>query len=886
LDILYTLVIWPLRALIEFLFVFFNRAFYNPGLAVILLSGIVNTALLPIYTVADRWQQDERLLQGRMKKKLSDIRAVFSGDERQLLINTYYRQMGYSPLSALKSSVGLLLQIPFFIAAYQFLSHTPSLKGEAFWFLRNLGEADAMFSIRGFTLNVMPLVMTAVNLFSALVYTRGLGLRDRVQLLGMALLFLALLYNSPSGLVLYWTCNNLYSLAKNIAVRRLKRPGRTLRIAASLLGLLLIAGALSGAFDVDRYTWVFVLMGMALILVPFAVKALIRLAEKCEIPPEDWRRLYVSSAALLVILPGLLIPAQVIGGAVSDFARPWGFIGRTLLQSLSMMGLVPLLIWAFAGAPVRKLLAGAFAVLSLLALICLFALSASYGLMTNGFKIEDTQLIISAFPLWVNPLAVLGALLLPGLFAGLKKLRLLSLIYNAVFAAVLILSLLNLFALRRGIGELAAIEKQNAPESSGGGQGEIFPFTKRGNNVFIMFLDRAMGAAMYTALDRMPRLAEQFDGFTWYPNTLSYGHCTVTGLPAMLGGYEYTTEKIDARKDELLKDKINEALTMMPKLFGEAGYRVSVTDPTMANMQLVPDNSIFRGLKNVRSFNLDGRMESRFREEFPREEERLIDTFDFDILFRYGLFRIALPALRYGIHYKGTWWRDGASNAYGRGLTEFSTLYYLKDFCSADEGADTLNIFMNETPHEPGAYTKNLRPESGIIRFSREEIEAFGSEDNAVYMYAFLAAMNAAGRFIDGLKDLGVYDNSRIIISSDHGSGFDTERFGQSGMQGYNPLFMVKERGRRGPLEASEEFMTNADTVIKAAADLQNPVNPYSGAPLDGREKTMPQTVGQAVSFQPRRHGPFLYNLSGRRSLRSPDIFDPASWGPWEDGGK
>ncbi|WP_026043511.1 hypothetical protein [Treponema primitia] len=105
-DILYTLCIWPIRAIIEFLFVLFNRTFYDAGLAIIGLSVVVNTLLLPIYTVADRWQQEERGLQDRMKKKLADIRAVFSGDERQLIINTYYRQMGYSPLYALRSSVG------------------------------------------------------------------------------------------------------------------------------------------------------------------------------------------------------------------------------------------------------------------------------------------------------------------------------------------------------------------------------------------------------------------------------------------------------------------------------------------------------------------------------------------------------------------------------------------------------------------------------------------------------------------------------------------------------------------------------------------------------------------------------------------------------------
>jgi YidC/Oxa1 family membrane protein insertase len=211
-EILYTLFIWPIRFILEFLFVLFNRIFDAPGPSVIFLSVVVNTFTLPIYIIADRWQKEERELQKRMKKKLADIRAVFKGDERQMIINTYYRQMGYSPLFVVKASVGLLLQIPFFIAAYQFLSHTSLLAGESFLFLRNLNEPG----------KILPFVMTAVNIVSSLIYAKDLGKREIIQLFAMALVFLVLLYNSPSGLVLYWTVNNIYSLVKNAASAYLK----------------------------------------------------------------------------------------------------------------------------------------------------------------------------------------------------------------------------------------------------------------------------------------------------------------------------------------------------------------------------------------------------------------------------------------------------------------------------------------------------------------------------------------------------------------------------------------------------------------------------------------------------------------------------------------
>ena len=58
--------------------------------------------------------------------------------------------------------------------------------------------------------------MTLINIVSIVIYTRGAPLKEKLQLGAMALIFLVLLYDSPSGLVIYWTMNNVFSLVKNI----------------------------------------------------------------------------------------------------------------------------------------------------------------------------------------------------------------------------------------------------------------------------------------------------------------------------------------------------------------------------------------------------------------------------------------------------------------------------------------------------------------------------------------------------------------------------------------------------------------------------------------------------------------------------------------------
>ncbi|MDR1305985.1 MAG: YidC/Oxa1 family membrane protein insertase [Treponema sp.] len=927
-ETLYTLFIWPVRLILEFLFVLFNRIFDAPGPAVIFLSVVVNTLSLPVYLIADRWQKEERNLQKRMKKKIADIRAVFKGDERQMILNTYNRQMGYSPVFVLKASIGLLLQIPFFIAAYQFLSRTAMLSGVSFLFLRNLSVPDGLLRITLpragiIVINVMPILMTSVNLASSLIYARDMEKRERIQLVAMALVFLVLLYNSPSGLVLYWTMNNVYSLVKNAAQAGLKKPGRALHLAVSFSAGVFLFLIWSGRASVERYRVLFTGIALVLMAVPFIWRGLLRLLDgrpakvtgnepvRLTAKSGDMTALYVSSLAVLFLLIGFLNPAQVLSASAADFEKPLEFVLRTALQGFAFLVMIPLFVRALASFGVRRVLAAGAAALTISCLISYFALSASYGVMDRNFRLDDTGRLLHAFPLWISIAVPAASILLAAAFIVLGKDRLLAALFQAGAAALLVLGAVNMVSLVR---QSAALSRLQARTSAGipdpaSGFPAVFPLSAAERNVFIVFFDRAQGTAMTDALAYMPDLREQLDGFAFYPNTLSFGSCTVTGVPAMLGGYEYTPAAINKRKDELLVDKVNEALTALPRLFGKAGYRVSITDPVIANMQSVPDVSIFQDLPNVTAGVLSGKLSDRFRAEFPNAEEKAIDTFDFDILFRYGLFRSSPPALRYGIHYKGQWWKEAAYNSYGRAVAEFSALYYLPDLCPVDSNTGTLNIFMNAVTHESGAYDARLFPKPEAVLFDEPETAFYGSESNAEYMYTFMSAMKQFVKWLSYLKQHGVYDNTRIIVVSDHGGNYHGGGIEFSEMEGHNPILLVKDFDSRGAVKISQELMTHADTPSLAAAGLLGPGPEDGGIPAAAAkeesgtesvksggeraetggkepeglaERNRPLVAVGEVSSQPLRHGPYQFNLEGRRELKGRELFRKESWGEWE----
>ena len=78
-----------------------------------------------------------------------------------------------------------------------------------------------------------------------------------------------------------------------------------------------------------------------------------------------------------------------------------------------------------------------------------------------------------------------------------------------------------------------------------------------------------MGPYIPYIFNEKPELEAQFDGFTYYSNTASLGIKTNISTPSLFGGYEYTPAELNARDQELLVDKQNEALKVLPVMFDQ-----------------------------------------------------------------------------------------------------------------------------------------------------------------------------------------------------------------------------------------------------------------------------------------------------------------------------
>ena len=221
--IVQSIFIGPLKLVFEIIYSLAYRFLDDPGLSIIALSLAMNLLVLPLYRRADAMQEQARDTENKLSRVVSHIKKTFTGDERMMILQTYYRQNNYKPTDALRGSVSLLLEIPFFMAAYQFLSSMYVLEGVPFGPITDLASPDGLITVAGITINVLPVLMTAINVVSSAIYLKGFPLKTKIQLYGMAAFFLVFLYNSPSCLVFYWTLNNLFSLLKTIFYK-IKNP--------------------------------------------------------------------------------------------------------------------------------------------------------------------------------------------------------------------------------------------------------------------------------------------------------------------------------------------------------------------------------------------------------------------------------------------------------------------------------------------------------------------------------------------------------------------------------------------------------------------------------------------------------------------------------------
>ena len=836
-NILYTIILYPLVQIIQISFMLFDKLFDNTGIAILGVSLTVTLLCLPLYIVAEHWQEVERNTQAKLKPNVDRIKKAFKGDEQYMILSTFYKQNHYHPMMALRSSFGLLIQIPFFMAAYSCLSKLPALQGQSFLFIRDMGQQDAIFRIGSFPVNILPIAMTIINIIAGAIYTKGFPIKEKIQIYGMALIFLVLLYTSPAGLVLYWTMNNVFSLIKNIFYK-LKNPLKVLYILMSA-GCLFVAVYVLFIYDggaSPKKRMAAAIPMLLLIGIPIYLKAIKWLLNKpfTRLLEDDSNRfkLFLFSALGLCVLTGLVLPTNLISSSVQEFSNvenytsPLNFLHSPFWQTFGLFVVWPLCIYFLFNKKIQTLFTALFSILLVSASVNAFAFSGNYGSMDITLKfiggIEAQTKLFILINLFINLIIIIGV----PFILSLKKNKIFTSITLVAFASFVLLGIINSTKINK---DYKAFEASHTSTTSDSDFTTRFHLSRTEKNVIVIMLDRAESSYFPHIVENFPEFNEKFSGFTYYPNTISCNGHTFMGSSGLYGGYEYTPFEMNNRDSQLLKDKHNEALLLMPLIFTEqADFTATVADLSWGNYSYVSDLSFMKDYKNISTNILNGRYTGELKRTLNTSNQLSLVQNANRNLFWVSLFREVPAAIRPVVYYKGSWWASEGAIDMDSFLDWYAALHFMSKITDFNSNKGNLIIITNEATHsnEDIPYIE----ETKRINHFDEYLPAY--DINTV-------CLNKIGDFVEYLKANNAYDNTKIIIVADHGIGYGdtaddnytTPTIGNGYMKDHlNPLLLVKDFNTSGDIKTDMTFMSNADTPSIAFKDVvENPVNPFTG---------------------------------------------------------
>lgn len=825
LSLLFDLTIAPIQLWMASALEYAYKLTASYGWSIVLMSLVVNFIILPIYIQAERWQENERQIKNSISEKEKMIKRAFKGQERFAMISTLYRQAGYSPLLALRSSLGFFLQIPFFCAAYLYLSELKELQGVPFWFIQNLGAPDHLISLGNSSINFLPILMTVINLLSAFIYSGGLAKKDKVQLVGMALLFLVLLYDSPAGLVLYWTCNNIFSLCKNIVYKE------------------------GDKHNLFKY---------------FKPNAQLQPLEK----------IYWILGVFIGVILCFGFPIQLMKSDPTVFLG-WNqdliFLMSTFqLWIVFLFSLKLLFLQTNIGL---KLLVSLLTLISIYIVIYGYILVPNFGVIDN-FVIHDQSPFTVRFNL-TKDILVFGF-----------SLSLILAIYKFKFwrPLIVISSFLLIFGIGSSAFDLVRYSQQMAVQSENKYKdlqpqreelSRLLSFSKE-KNIVVVMLDMFTGVHFKEILKKDPSLYKTFSGFYYYPDTVSVGASTIFGKAPIIGGEEIAPLNMLKSDGISLEKKINSAYESLLSELHAKNWDITFHEDVWLKPNLISEN-----IRKSAKLRTNLYLSPVFFDDWSKDKGFNIDKKNYESRFflSFSLFRIAPLKLKKSIYKKGGWLNSVTSDfASAENAKKYSQLKYLSKYSTRNNPYKAFKFITSEITHVPWVLNNRCEP----INVSEEQaVWSSGMQLQNEY-----CAIQAMAEWFDWMKKENLYDNSLIIIVSDHGrsprpqsvqphENTDFKNYVSPkldtpfGLQA-NPLLLVKPFNSEGKLQIKDDQMLNSDVRKILDIALQGQSGRISVEPNRPRE-----TVGGNWRREAHPSDRFI-NVTGAR-VRG-DQFQSKNW--------
>jgi YidC/Oxa1 family membrane protein insertase len=204
----------PISVLLLRLLNLLYRFIPNYGVAVLLLAAGTKFAFYPLSQSSLRSMK----VMHRLQPEVDRLRERHAKDPAKMnaALMALYKENKVNPMGG---CLPLLLQFPVFISLYNVLYFSIELRASSFvGYIQDLSSPDVLARIGGFPLHLLPLVMTASTYI--LQQQTPTTPQQQSMMYVMPAVMLFVMYNFPSGVILYWTVNNLLSALQQYLVNQ------------------------------------------------------------------------------------------------------------------------------------------------------------------------------------------------------------------------------------------------------------------------------------------------------------------------------------------------------------------------------------------------------------------------------------------------------------------------------------------------------------------------------------------------------------------------------------------------------------------------------------------------------------------------------------------
>ncbi len=210
----------PIRDFLLWCLMKINLVVGNLGWSLVIFSLLSKLVLLPLTqksTESMKKMQDLAPKINEIKEKYKDKPDMMNKEVMKL-----YKTNKVNPLGG---CLPLILQMPFFFALWSALLNSIDMWQAPFIFwIQDLSLPDTVLKIQGFNLNILPIIMTATSFLQQKLTSPGGGATGQQQkmMMFMPLIFIFIFWNMPSGLVLYWTLQNVMQILHQVYINKRK----------------------------------------------------------------------------------------------------------------------------------------------------------------------------------------------------------------------------------------------------------------------------------------------------------------------------------------------------------------------------------------------------------------------------------------------------------------------------------------------------------------------------------------------------------------------------------------------------------------------------------------------------------------------------------------